>query len=211
MNLILIRHAQSKGNKTNVVQGQTCAGLSDIGTMQAEELSKALQDIKLNAIYSSDLGRAIQTAKPTARDLNLEIKFEPELREAHFGIWEGLTYEQVKETYHNEYTAWHENYFIRPHWFESYESHHKRVSTVIKKILSSHPKHETIAIFTHGGSIKTQIGFFMNLNGKELTQYKTKNCSLTAIHFNSSLKYEDGKIIYYNRQVISYSESPGCK
>lgn len=206
MEIILIRHAQSKGNKENVVQGQTDEGLSDLGKIQAEALANFFQKGDFTVIYSSDLGRAEQTAIPTAKKFGLKIFKDPDLREAHFGIWEGLTYDEVKEKYSKEYTAWHQNYHVRPHWFESFELHQNRTKKAINNVISCHRNNERIAIFTHGGSIKTQVAFFNNLSGEELVEFRTKNCSLTTIKFNSSLKYEDGQLIYYNKEVISAGE-----
>lgn len=202
MELLLIRHAQSAGNETGIVQGQIDTGLSELGKTQANILSNYFQAGDLNAIYSSPLDRAYKTAIPTSKKLNLKIKQDVDLQEASFGIWEGMTYEEVSKKYSNEYTSWHKNYFVRPLWFESFELHLTRVKSAIKKILRAHSLNERIAIFSHGGSIKTQIGFFKNLTGEELANFSLTNCSLTLISFNHSGKYEDGKLIYYNKEVI---------
>ena len=202
MELILIRHAQSKGNKANIVQGHADEGLSSLGKEQAKELSEHFQIKDFTAIYSSDLGRALQTAEPTAKKLNLEIKTNTDLREAHFGIWEGLTYNEVKEKYPDKYSAWHRDYYARPSWFESFELHQNRVQRAIEKILLENDYNSKIAVFTHGGSIKTQVGYFKKFNGEELTRFTNSNCSLTLISFNPSTKYKDGKLIYYNKEVI---------
>lgn len=203
MQIILIRHAQSKGNETNTVQGQTDQGLSELGKSQANWLSDYFKMGDLKAIYSSDLKRTIETAKPTTKKLKLEIITDSDLREAHFGIWEGLTYNTVQEKYPKEYLAWHTNYFVRPHWFESFESHQKRTRRAIEKILLNHSMEDTVAIFTHGGNIKTQVGYFMKLTGEDLTTFTTKNCSLTLLKFNPTINYEEGKLIYYNKDVIN--------
>ena len=203
MQIILIRHAQSKGNETSTVQGQTDNGLSELGKLQAIELSEHFKAGDLNAIYSSDLGRAVQTATPTAKKLELEIKTNPDLREAHFGIWEGLTYEGVKNKFPEEYSAWHSDYFIRPMWFESFDSHLNRIRRALEKILNIHKPNEKIAVFTHGGSIKTQVGFFNLLSGVELSKFSIKNCSLTLIKFNPTTNYKEGVLIDYNKEVIN--------
>lgn len=203
MQIILIRHAQSKGNETNTVQGQIDQGLSDLGNKQAKALSAHFKAGELQVIYSSDLDRTCETAKPTAKKLNLEVITDPDLREAHFGIWEGMSYDGVQKKYPEEYTAWHTNYFIRPPWFESFESHQKRTRKAIEKILLKHNLNDTVAVFTHGGNIKTQVGYFMKLTGEELTTLTTKNCSLTLIKFNPTKKYEEGKLIYYNKDIIN--------
>lgn len=201
MEIILIRHGESKGNETSIVQGHLDNGLSEKGLIQAAKLSEHFNNNHLNAIYSSDLTRAVQTAEPVARKFNLKIKTDPDLREASFGIWEGMTYNEVKEKYLEEYTAWHKNYLIRPFWFENFESHQKRITRAIKKVLKNHKYDERLLIFTHGGSIKTQLGFFKKLTGEELAMFAMSNCSLTLIKFNSTKKYEEGELVYYNKQV----------
>ena len=202
MDIFLIRHAQSKGNELNIVQGKSDNGLSDLGKEQAEKLSNHFNIGDLHAIYSSDLSRAFYTAEPTAKKLGIEIKKDPDLREADFGIWEELTYDGIKEQYPNEHSAWFSDYYARPEWFESFESHFKRIKNALGKILKSHRIDEKVAVFTHGGSIKTQIGYFNNLTGSELAQFATVNCSLTLIRFNPTQHYEKGKLIYYNKIVI---------
>lgn len=202
MEIILIRHAQSKGNETNMVQGHIDNGLSDSGKMQAEKLSEFFNASDITGIYSSDLNRAIQTAEPLAKKLNLKIMLDPDLREAGFGIWEGMVYDEVKKKFPNEYTEWHKNYFVRPFWFESFESHQIRIIRAIQRILITHKNGKRPAIFTHGGSIKTQIGYFKKLCGEELALFNIKNCSFTMIKFNHSKNYEDGELIYYNKEVV---------
>ncbi len=202
MDLILIRHGQSKGNANNIVQGHLDEGLSDLGLDQANMLSKYFNNNDINYIYSSDLGRAIQTAEPSSKKLNISIKINPDFKEAGFGIWEGMTYDEVREKYSKEFSAWHGNYFIRPDWFESFENHQTRVRKGIEEILANHKKDDKIAIFTHGGSIKTQVGYFNKLSGQELIKISISNCSLTHINFKSN-DYESGELSYFNKNVIS--------
>ena len=203
MEIFLIRHAQSKGNETNTVQGQTDTGLSELGKIQARKLAEFFTSNDINTVYSSDLTRALETAEPLVQKLNTKIILDPDLREADFGIWEGMTYEEVKEKYPNEYSAWHKDYYVRPHWFESFESHQRRTRQAIERILNKYNLNDRIAMFTHGGNIKTQVGYFQKLTGEELTQFTTNNCSLTLIKLNPIRKYEEGKLVYYNKDVIS--------
>lgn len=202
MEIFLIRHGQSLGNASGTVQGHSCQGLSPLGFNQSEALSETLKDLEISSIYSSDIGRALQTAKPTIDKLGLEVKIDPDLREAEFGIWEGMTYQGVKEKFPKEYNAWYEDYFIRPHWFESYNSHFNRIKSAIEKILSAEKSNSKVLVFTHGGSIKTQLGFFKKFSGKELVEFRTKNCSLTLLKFEDSNLYDAGEMIYFNKQVL---------
>lgn len=202
MDIILIRHGQSKGNAKNIVQGHSCEGLSDLGWAQAKAIGKYFNVGDLDVIYASDIRRACETATPTAEKLNLEIKKDSGLREASFGIWEGMVFDEVREKYSDEYHAWHNDYYQRPEWFEAFDTHQTRVKAVLEKILNTENKDSKVAVFTHGGSIKTQVGFFKKLNGVELKEYRFANCSLSLVRFEEELKYEKGKLIYYNKKVI---------
>ena len=203
MEILLIRHGQSNGNKTNLVQGTMDQGLSDLGQEQAKKLAEYFNKNDINAIYASNLGRAIQTAEPSAQKLSLEIKTDSDLQEAAFGIWEGLTYDDVKEKYPNEYSEWHKNYYARPPWFESFELHQKRIRKSIENILKNHSIADKVAVFTHGGSIKTQIGYFLKLTGEDLAQFTIKNGSLTLLRFNPTTNYEQGELVFHNKDVIN--------
>jgi len=205
MEIILIRHAQSIGNEKDIVQGHTDEGLSELGIEQAKQLASYFKQSNLNAIYSSDLSRAIQTAKSTAEKLNLEIKIDPNLREADFGHSEGMTYKEVQEKFPEEYNRWNNNFFNRPGWFESFESHFIRVKSALEKILKNQDLNYRVAVFTHGGSIKTQLAYFNKLSGEEIAKLRTLNCSLTTIKFNPTKNYNDGKLICYNEEVIKNS------
>lgn len=203
MEILLIRHGQSNGNKTNMVQGTMDQGLSDLGREQAKKLATYFNKNDISAIYASNLGRAIQTAEPSAQKLSLEIKTDADLQEAAFGIWEGLTYDEVKEKYPTEYSAWHKNYYARPPWFESFELHQTRIRKAIENILKNHSIADKVAVFTHGGSIKTQIGYFLKLTGEDLAQFTIKNGSLTLLKFNPTTNYEHGELVFYNKDVIN--------
>lgn len=204
MKVLLIRHALSKGNMANIVQGRQCMGLADLGKEQANKLSEYFNPGDINAIYSSDSPRAIQTAEPTAQKLEIEITTDPDLQEANFEVWEGLSYDEVRDKYPDEYLAWHEDFYVRPPWLESFKAHQTRIRRAITKPLSAHQPNDTIAVFTHGGSIKTQVGYFNNkLSGKDLAKLRTINCSLTLLEFNPTTNYENGKLVYYNKEVIT--------
>ena len=205
MELILIRHAQSIGNEKDIVQGHIDEGLSELGKVQAKQLANYFNADSINAIYSSDLSRAIHTAKPIADKLNLVIKIDPNLREANFGHSEGMTYKEVQEKFPEEYNRWNNNFFNRPAWFESFESHFQRVKAALEKILKDQNLNYRVAVFTHGGSIKTQLSYFNKLSGEEIAKLRTLNCSLTTIKFNPTKNYRDGKLICYNEEVIKNS------
>lgn len=88
--LVLVRHGESVWNAEGRIQGQRCAGLSEIGHAQAEVTANALADSYPDAILVvSDLQRTMETALPLSKALGREIVQDARLRERSFGAWEG--------------------------------------------------------------------------------------------------------------------------
>src|SRR5215210_2010095 len=92
-NVLLIRHGQSRGNAERRFGGHTATPLSARGHKQAQATARILESESLTAIYSSDLARAIETAKPLSNLTGLPINGASAFRERSVGVMEGLTFE----------------------------------------------------------------------------------------------------------------------
>ena len=101
--LILIRHGETAWNRERRMQGQTDTPLSDTGRAQAQAVGERLARYPFAALYSSDLSRAWDTATAIARASGHEIRREPALRERTFGVFEGLTYDEMAQRYPDEH------------------------------------------------------------------------------------------------------------
>ena len=101
--LCIVRHGETAWNAEHRVQGQLDIPLNDIGLKQADAVGRALQAERFDAIYSSDLIRARQTAAPAAKRYSMEVVQDRQLRERHYGIFERLTYAEVKVRYPEDY------------------------------------------------------------------------------------------------------------
>ena len=95
--IYLIRHGETMWNREKRLQGHIDIGLNDVGHQQAERLAKSLVDKKISAIISSDLSRAIDTAKPIALHHQLELNLDPALRERHYGVMQGLSHQEIAD------------------------------------------------------------------------------------------------------------------
>ncbi|MHB0939990.1 MAG: histidine phosphatase family protein, partial [Armatimonadota bacterium] len=110
MKLYLIRHGQTDWNLAQRFQGQSDIPLNEIGRRQANALADRLSSQPFEVAYSSDLQRALETAKVIAGD-RLEIKTDLRLREMDFGDWEGATYNKIKEECPGALTTWEDDVY----------------------------------------------------------------------------------------------------
>jgi probable phosphoglycerate mutase len=179
--LFLIRHGQSAGNAEGRFGGHSATPLSDLGKEQAELVATALVKENINAIYSSDLLRAVQTAEPLARQLGLEIRTNSAFRERNVGVLEGLTFDESKQAHPNDYYALvNRNIQHVITNGESYRHLLDRITGELRNILQQH-RGERIAIFTHTGAL-----CFMTLhllgaihrNTKQTPWIITSNCGI---------------------------------
>ncbi|MBO5927887.1 MAG: histidine phosphatase family protein [Clostridia bacterium] len=161
--LYLVRHGQSVANVNNIMAGHSDPELTELGITQAKITANAVKDLGVSAIYSSDLKRAYQTAKETAKIYNLPITTSENLREMHMGDWEGVSFEEINNNYGDEYTKnWKENFgtFRSPNG-ESVKEVLERVEKELTLIAKKH-KGEKVLVFVHGGVIRA---FFANIIG----------------------------------------------
>jgi 2,3-bisphosphoglycerate-dependent phosphoglycerate mutase len=141
--LLLARHGETDWNRELRIQGSSDIELNELGRRQAQALAQELTDVDLDAIYSSDLSRARQTAEAVAATHALEVKFDPRLRERSFGSWEGLTREDIAMFQEGS-----------RHDGESDDEVRARVLEAIEEIARSHPG-EQVLVVSHGGALNT--------------------------------------------------------
>ena len=139
--LYLARHGETDWNRELRIQGSSDIELNDLGRRQAQALAQELEHVDLDAIYSSDLSRARQTAEAVAALHGLEIELDPRLRERSFGSWEGLTREDIAMLPEGE-----------RHDGESDDEVRERVLEAIQAIADRHPG-ENVLVVAHGGAL----------------------------------------------------------
>jgi len=106
MKLILVRHGETEWNRENRVVGFADIGLNDEGRKQVRRLALALKEEKVDAIYSSPLSRAWETALEIARFHNGQVKADDAFQEMDAGELDGLTYEDMRERYGEFIKQW---------------------------------------------------------------------------------------------------------
>ncbi len=160
--LFIIRHGQTDWNIIEKIQGHTDIPLNEKGIEQAQCIASFLKkkNVSPDALYSSDLQRAHQTADPISKTFSLNIITTPQLRERHMGNLEGLTKPQVHELYGKHW----ENDFDTVPCGEGKAEFLKRLTNQIALIAQNHIN-ESIVIVTHGHAIRqflTYAGYDKN-------------------------------------------------
>ena len=159
--LYAVRHGQSMANEKNVIQGQTSTPLSQLGLKQAEALAKRLANIRFDAVYTSDLERATQTAEFAAPYIQPILC--KELREWNLGIFQGVSVDKVKELYPNEWEQFlHGTSDYRIPGGETADEVHKRVICFLKR-LESEVTGDRILVVSHGGTIRSMLKQILGL------------------------------------------------
>jgi broad specificity phosphatase PhoE len=150
--ILLARHGESDWNRAKRWQGQADRPLTDLGRRQAEELADRLADTELDAVYSSDLRRAADTADAVARRRGLTVQTTPDLREVDVGAWSGLTRAEAEAQFPDAYERWLEG---GEGWDdgETYEQLATRVLGAIKAIGETHDGGRVLVV-AHGGTIR---------------------------------------------------------
>lgn len=157
--ILIIRHGQTEWNAGKRLQGHSDIPLNKQGMEQALALAQTLRDERLDAIFSSDLQRALQTAREIAKWHNLPVQIDPLFRERSYGAFEGLSREEIKNRYPESHRAW---YAADPdHVFpsgertaESIRAFHHRAIDAIHRIAQQHLG-KRIVLIAHFGIIES--------------------------------------------------------
>jgi 2,3-bisphosphoglycerate-dependent phosphoglycerate mutase len=152
--MCMVRHGETAWNAEGRVQGQLDIPLNATGFAQARAVADALAGGSFSAIYASDLVRVRQTAEPAAARLGIEVRLEPALRERHYGMFERLTYVEVKQRYPAEYARFRDKDldfdFVTG---ESLAAFAARALACVGALVERHAG-ESILVFTHGGVLE---------------------------------------------------------
>jgi broad specificity phosphatase PhoE len=150
--LLLARHGQTNWTREKRWQGHADPPLNRRGRAQARALATELADVRLDAIYASDLRRAAETAAIVAAARQIDVRFDRELRENDFGDWTGLTRDVVERRFPEGALRRKSG---RKGWNggESYEEMADRVVRAVAAIAAAHSD-ERVLVVTHNGPIR---------------------------------------------------------
>lgn len=190
--IYIVRHGQSIGNEMGLYLGRTDMDLTDKGRQQAQYAADYLKDIEFDAIYSSPLMRAHNTALPHAKLRGMEVIDRDDLMEIFIGDWEGIPTDTLKIKYHDEFfNGWTDNYFsFTCPGGESVPECGKRFRGELERIAKDHVG-KNVLVVAHGGVIRAFWGSMMNLD----PSVAAKQIPFPSNASYSIVTYDDGAFL----------------
>jgi broad specificity phosphatase PhoE len=147
--ILLARHGETDWNLNRRVQGHSDTPLNNTGRAQARALGEELAGERIDAVYSSDLVRAHETARAVAEPRGLGVTAIRDLRERHFGTWEGMTDDEIFARFDpTPETSWGDG--------ETREEMAGRVLDALRRIAATHPESRVLVV-SHGGPLRAVL------------------------------------------------------
>jgi len=183
--LLLVRHGITESNSARKFVGYSDVELSTAGYRQVERLRERLVDDKIDAVYSSDLRRALVTAEVISSGHKVDIVTCPELREVNYGSVEGLTFEEISRLY-PEVAESLTNFSLRLKFpgGEDFEGFIERASKFLDK-LKRHTPSQTMLIVSHGGPLRVLVCCLLGIDLGHWRQIRLDNASLSIMETSS--------------------------
>ena len=184
--ITIIRHGETMWNVQKRIQGQRNSKLSENGITQAELVAKALAKREFDVLVSSDLGRAIETAKIINKQLLLPHEYNANLRERSFGIFEGKNFAEIEEKYPEEFLRYKERNpeFVVPGG-ESIEQMYKRITSEIESVARKF-KDQKVLIVSHGLVLEMMMYRTFNLKLDEPRAFSINNSSISSFYIDEN-------------------------
>jgi len=201
--VIIVRHGQTQWNIRKIRQGHLDSELTEKGLAQAQALAQRLAREKFSALYSSDLGRAVHTARVIAAVTGHEIITDPRLRERHLGVFQGLSGDEIKQKHPEEY---HFHRTLGPEYVipggESVRQQIARNVVFLDELALKHAG-EKVVVVTHGGVVSGLFRHTLSIPLDAPRRFEFVNAGLNVF------TYEEGNWILRTWGDISHLD-PGA-
>lgn len=188
MRIWLVRHGQTAWNKAHRAQGHTDIPLDEVGKQQALLVGRAMAELPIERVVSSDLSRALDTGKQIAEAANISISVDDRLRERSFGEWEGEDFPTIAERFPKmaDEQGVSRNH-VRPPGGESFADVYARLQEFTEELIS---RNENTVIATHGGTCSVLLSILLG-GGLELSNsFRFSNAAITEVetHWNGKFR-----------------------
>lgn len=175
----LIRHASCSGLGQTLWGRTTGICLNEKGRLEAQRLADRFKGITLQAVYSSPLERALETAEAIARSMRLEVEKNSALNEIDFGEWTGKTFDELSSDERWRRFNTNRSMTTIPGG-ESFLQVQSRVVTELERLALQHPG-AAVAIVSHADVIKAAVGYFAATPIDLLQRIEISPCSVSVV------------------------------
>ena len=181
LEILLIRHGETDWNREQKIMGNRPIPLNSIGIQQAEAVGHSLRSVGVDAIYTSPLKRAVQTARAIARMKKIKWIESPEVAEIYYGSWIGKKFSEVREE--PAYICYHTSPSeAQIPGGEKMVDVHARVVGFVERLRKKH-EDGRIVVVSHADVIKTILVHYMNLHLNDILKFRIDNCSISLLWF----------------------------
>jgi len=182
--IILVRHGETEWNVQEIFRGRIDVELSETGVRQAELLAEYLSGVKIDAVYSSPLKRALNTAQAIASYHNLKVEIAPRLIDFGYGKWQGLPHQEVKRRYKKLYNEWLGNpHLVKMPGGEILNDVRERALTVVDEVIAKHEG--TIVLVSHRVVNKVLICALLGLGNSHFWNIRQDVCGTTTFIYEN--------------------------
>jgi alpha-ribazole phosphatase len=154
MNIYLLRHGETEENNKKMYYGKRDISLNEKGRKQSEAAGQIIEGVTFDIKYVSQRKRTHETANAIFKDRKNDFIIDERINERNFGIFEGMTFDEIEKKYPREWQEWGNDWiYYRPLNGENYADFYNRVSSFMKNLEKLNC--ENILVVTHGGVIRT--------------------------------------------------------
>ncbi|MBR5236926.1 MAG: histidine phosphatase family protein [Clostridia bacterium] len=181
LELILVRHGETAGNLRPTALGTTDLPLTERGRRQANSLSRVFALKRPEAIYTSPLRRASETAEAIAQPHGITVETIFDLCERRFGIWENMAVDDIRAEYEAEYTAWQQDLadYAIPGG-ESARQVYDRCAEVINELLKKHNE-GSVVVVSHLGTIRCILAYLLGMGIEGSWRFQVNNGGICRV------------------------------
>ena len=208
MRLVLVRHGESTGNITQVLQGRD-ETLTERGRAQARAVATHIANTyDVRKLYASPLARAFETASIIGAAVGMEPEPREPLAEINVGRAAGLTVQQWVEQHPEQERGWTlEGIDFEWPGGESGRQLGQRVATELDRMIEQHRGEDgTVVAVSHGGALAWAIGYLLRESLERWPQHTFDNCSITEVQFGTTADEEP--VFVYRNDVAHLSVVP---
>ena len=185
--VLLVRHGQTVGNIEQLFCGHAETPLTPVGIAQAKALGKRLASTKIDAAYASDLSRASDTARHAIDGRALKLQLDERLREMHYGEWEALSGDTIRETHRDHLREFFRGKVPAPGG-ETIMQVRERTAAAVREIAANHPD-STVLVASHGNAIMALIAELMGVPEEASWSFAVYNTSLSTLQFSRTGRF----------------------